>query len=425
MKPSRRKTYSSATSVSLSRGRRRGRRSPDSQGSVSFSETQTSGTSKTTTTSREHNYHSSTDVADSNDDKYHDEEEEDDDESGTGNQSSSPAPSAESSPRTSPAIVSDEKGRVCVPSTNTAYVNVAPLPIFHGRTGECPVEHLARFARVCRANNAAAPDAMARIFSVTLEDEAALWYELEVESRPSGSTPATWEETNDAFLLAFRRPDFAERLRTELVTTAQSDGESAYGYYLRMQWILKRWPGHGLPELMLKGIFLDGLREDFRDWIIPQRPNTLEEALRMAMVWEQAEAMKMARRRRIEEELSSAAAKMRNINVVKSCGFCGGDGHEESGCEVKKKLRELWLTTARLKSFKDNNGNGAAMANSMKKGCRSLSLTTNIMRRQGEGEVEGLALGSNDHKPSASQCRCWKHQCGKKNNSFVITDSNL
>lgn len=102
---------------------------------------------------------------------------------------------------------------------------------------------------------------------------------------------------------------------------------------------------------MLKGILLDRLREDFRDWIIPQRPNSLEDALTMAMVWEQAEAMKMSRWRRIEEELLSssvaaAAAKKRNINVVKSCEFCGEDGHEESGCVVKKKLKELWWTSA-------------------------------------------------------------------------------
>jgi hypothetical protein len=57
-----------------------------------------------------------------------------------------------------------------------SYMNIAPLPIFRGAPDECPVTHLSRFTKVCRANNASAIDMMMRIFPVTLEDEAALWY---------------------------------------------------------------------------------------------------------------------------------------------------------------------------------------------------------------------------------------------------------
>lgn len=59
-----------------------------------------------------------------------------------------------------------------------SYMNIAPLPIFRGAPDECPVTHLSRFTKVCRANNASAIDMMMRIFPVTLEDEAALWYHL-------------------------------------------------------------------------------------------------------------------------------------------------------------------------------------------------------------------------------------------------------
>ncbi|XP_048235461.1 uncharacterized protein LOC125371135 [Ricinus communis] len=61
--------------------------------------------------------------------------------------------------------------------TNNSYINVAPLPVFHGNSNECPIAHLSRFVKVCRANNASSTDMMMRIFPVTLENEAALCFE--------------------------------------------------------------------------------------------------------------------------------------------------------------------------------------------------------------------------------------------------------
>lgn len=60
----------------------------------------------------------------------------------------------------------------------SSYIHVAPMPVFHGRSRECPVKHLSRFRKVCRANNVISVEMMMRIFQVTLEDEAALWYLL-------------------------------------------------------------------------------------------------------------------------------------------------------------------------------------------------------------------------------------------------------
>lgn len=33
-----------------------------------------------------------------------------------------------------------------------------------------------------------------------------------------------------------------------------------------------KWPDYDLSENLLKKVFIDGLREDFLDWVIPQRP---------------------------------------------------------------------------------------------------------------------------------------------------------
>lgn len=114
---------------------------------------------------------------------------------------------------------------------------MAPLPVFRGvDPGECPVEHLARFDRACRANNAADPGVAARVFPASLDSDAALWYDLAVAPlRPAPSWPAV----RSAFLLAFRPPDFAERARAQLMSLRQGEAESASRYCRNNRFLLK------------------------------------------------------------------------------------------------------------------------------------------------------------------------------------------
>lgn len=203
----------------------------------------------------------------------------------------------------------------------TSYVNIAPLPIFRGATSECSVKHLSRFTKVCRANNASTIDMMMRIFPITLEDEAALWYDFNIEPYEAS---LTWEDIKSSFLHAYHKIEFVDQLRSELMMINQGDEESVRSYFLRLQWILKQWPDHGLPDGLLKGIFIDGLREEFRDWILPQKPDSLNEALRLAFGFEQVKSIRPVSKK------------------VLKCGFCDG-GHEESSCEVKERMRELWI----------------------------------------------------------------------------------
>ena len=205
------------------------------------------------------------------------------------------------------------------PSTHLAsYMNIAPFPIFHGNPNECPVKHVSRFAKVCVANNVSTTDMMMRIFPVTLEDEAALWYDLNIEPYSS----LTGEEIKSSFLHAYHKIEVVDQLRSELMMINQGDEESVRSYFLRLQWILKQWPDHGIPDGLLKGLFIDGLREEFRGWIIPQKPDSLHEALRLAFGFEQVKSI-----RAVRKELK--------------CGFCDGM-HEERDCEVRERMRKLW-----------------------------------------------------------------------------------
>ncbi|KAF2285592.1 hypothetical protein GH714_005688 [Hevea brasiliensis] len=250
---------------------------------------------------------------------------------------------------------------------SNSYVNVAPLPVFHGQPNECPFAHLSRFVKVCRANNASSTDTMMRIFPVTLENEAALWYDLNIEPYPSLS----WDEIKISFLEAYHRIEFVDQLRSELLMLNQESDESVRSYFLRLQWILKRWPEHGLSDNMLKEIFVHGLTEDFRDWIIPQKPSSLNEALRMAFSFEQVKSIKLFRKRK-EKQMMVSSEK-------------GGES-DQAGKEIADEDVDV---------------------------------------KEDDDDEEGMFSWKKTEK-SQRQCQCSKHQCWKKlerNNSAVTRTS--
>ncbi|KAL4368790.1 hypothetical protein GQ457_05G016200 [Hibiscus cannabinus] len=177
-------------------------------------------------------------------------------------------------------------------AVSNSYINIAPLPIFHGRPEECPVTHLSRFAKVCRANNATSVEIMTRIFPVTLDGEAGLWYDLNVEPFPS----LGWEEIKASFVHAYNKTKVKEQMRKELSKMNQGGEECVRSYFLRLQWVLHRWPEHGISDNLLKDIFVDGLREDFQGWVIPRKPESMGEALRLAFAFEQLKSVKVSSR---------------------------------------------------------------------------------------------------------------------------------
>ncbi|KAL5725398.1 hypothetical protein ACHQM5_008546 [Ranunculus cassubicifolius] len=288
---------------------------------------------------------------------------------------------------------------VHVPAT---YVNIAPLPTFHGTSEECPITHLNRFSKVCRANNALSDEMMTRIFPVTLENEAALWYDLEIDPYPS----LTWEEIKSSFLNVYRNIDLIDKYRSELVTLKQGENESVRAFYLRMQGILRIWSDHGIEEEVLKGIFIDGLRQDFQDWIDPQKPNSLHEVLSLALTWEQAKSVRAMRK---------------GSCLQIKCGFCDGP-HEERVCEIKEKMRELWF---RIKEKKRREIEAGKVVGPKKDNVRTISIATSSnVKQQGEGDGNEGARSLSFRKKS--QCQCGKHECWKKmerNNSVLSRTS--
>nr|TKW14108.1 hypothetical protein SEVIR_5G145650v2 [Setaria viridis] len=269
------------------------------------------------------------------------------------------------------------------------YVQVAPLPVFRGHPSECPDAHVARFDRVRRANGGVTPAAAARIFPASLDGDAALWYDLTTSGAGDDSPPPPWHAVRAAFLDFFRPPGAADRARAELVALRQGPGEAINRYHLRMQGILRRCSdlGADIPDALLKAAFVGGLRTEFQDWVAPQRPAALDEAVALALSWERAESVREARR-----AATSARA------AVERCSFCGMEGHEEAQCEVRMRMRELWRRCSG-----GGGGRGGAI----------------VTAEDGERDEEGggsmaLARLGSAVSTRSTQCQCRKHQCGKK-----------
>ncbi|RHN61829.1 putative retrotransposon gag domain-containing protein [Medicago truncatula] len=220
----------------------------------------------------------------------------------------------------SPSVSSYNVRNPTQPMNASSYIQIAPLPIFRGTPNESPITHLSRFNKVCRANNASSVEMQKKIFPVTLEEESALWYDLNIEPY---YISLSWDEIKLSFLQAYYEIEPVEELRSELMGIHQGEKERVRSYFLRLQWILKRWPEHGLEDDVIKGVFVNGLREEFHDWVLMQKPTSLNDALRLTFDFEYV--------RRISGKKE----------IVSTCGFCEGP-HEESSCGVREETRELW-----------------------------------------------------------------------------------
>ncbi|KAK6919713.1 Retrotransposon gag domain [Dillenia turbinata] len=239
-------------------------------------------------------------------------------------------------------------------TSSSPYINIAPLPIFSGKNNQCPITHLSRFSKVCTANNVVSVQMMMKIFPVTLVEEALVWYDLNIDPYHSS---LSWDEIKSSFLQAYQKIEYPNQFQAEIQRLKQEKDESVRSYFLRLQWVLNKWPEIGVSESLIRGVF-----------------------------WEKVKGI-------------------RNVKV--RCGFCEGEEHEESECEIRKRMRELWRKIKEKKVVVCLPGNGD--------GVDKISDVGESMSGSGK-EVKG-----------ESQCRCSKHQCGikiERNNSLISKNSN-
>ena len=128
---------------------------------------------------------------------------------------------------------------------------------FGGGVQEDPNQHLTTFLRICDTvkSNGVHPDAYRLLlFPFSLRDKAAKW----LESFPRESL-TTWEDVVNKFLARFYPPQRINRLRAEVQTFRQQDGETLYEAWERFKDLTRRCPPDMFNEWVQLHIFYEGL----------------------------------------------------------------------------------------------------------------------------------------------------------------------
>ncbi|XP_057723830.1 uncharacterized protein LOC130939770 [Arachis stenosperma] len=129
---------------------------------------------------------------------------------------------------------------------------------YGGGAQEDPNQHLNTFLRICDTvkSNGVHPDTYKLLlFPFSLRDKATKW----LESFPKESL-TTWEDVVNKFLARFYPPQRINRLRAEVQTFRQLDGETLYEAWERFKDLTRKCPPDMFNEWVQLHIFNEGLR---------------------------------------------------------------------------------------------------------------------------------------------------------------------
>ena len=133
---------------------------------------------------------------------------------------------------------------------------------FGGGPSEDPNIHLENFLEICdtiKLNGVTNDAIRLRLFPFSLKDRAKSW----LTSKPAG-TFTTWDALSQEFLSKFFPPGKTAKLRNDIFSFTQYDGESLYEAWERFKDLQRKCPHHGLPDQLIVQTFYNGLTHSVR-----------------------------------------------------------------------------------------------------------------------------------------------------------------
>ena len=136
-------------------------------------------------------------------------------------------------------------------------INMVQQNQFSGAPNEDPNEHIANFNELCdtfQIHNISTDAIRLRLFPFSLRDRAKSW----LKSLPADSIES-WEDLCNVFFAKFFPFEKTARLRNEIHSFGQWDGESLHEAWARFKEMLRKCPHHGVTLPIQLQIFYYGL----------------------------------------------------------------------------------------------------------------------------------------------------------------------